>query len=269
MKGYDRHQIETGGIALTGWLQPGPGPVVVMQHGLCGDALQPAEVFPSGQGFRHAVLDCRGHGSSPHGDLDELSLATFSDDVAAMITRLNLRPVAVGGISMGAAIALRLAVWRPELVRALILVRPAWVIDKAPANMAPNAEVGACLAAGQGADAFLASATARHLAAAAPDNLASLKGFFDRSPRDVTAALLTRISADGPGVSRQDLAGLAIPVLILATEADEIHPVAHGRALAAMIPGAELVIVPPKAFDRAAHVAAIQREILSFLKGLA
>jgi pimeloyl-ACP methyl ester carboxylesterase len=263
---YEAHQVASAAGPLTAQIGMGRGPLVVFQHGLCGDAAQPAEVFPTGQGFRHAVLNCRGHGDSPLGPTKDLSIATFADDVARMITGLPTPPVAVGGISMGAAIALRLAVQRPDLVPALILSRPAWVTDPAPANMQPNAVVGAML--DQGLAAFEATQTARDLAALAPDNLASLRGFFARQPLMDTAALLTRISADGPGVTEAEPSALRLPVLILGTEQDLIHPMAHATHLARLIPGATLIEIPPKGQNRAAHVAAMQTAILGFLKGL-
>jgi pimeloyl-ACP methyl ester carboxylesterase len=82
---------------------------------------------------------------------------------------------------MGAAIASRLAVIRPDLVRALVLVRPAWVANDAPAKMVPNAEVGALLAqrpADTARAIFAQSATARRLAREAPDNLAIADGLL-------------------------------------------------------------------------------------------
>lgn len=257
MKGYVRHR--SGAL-----VHEGAGPVVLFQHGLCGDAGQPAEVFPAGAGFRHAVLNCRGHGGAALGSVADLSIATFASDVGQVAAAL--RPVAVGGISMGAAIALRLAVTAPALVPALILVRPAWVVQDAPANMAPNAEAGRLLPLGLAA--FDASPVAQMLARVAPDNLASLRGFFARHPLDATGALLTAIAADGPGVTEADLATLRMPVLVLASAQDFIHPLDHARRLAALIPGATFVQVPPKGLDRAAHVAATQTSILSFLKGL-
>ena len=247
----------------------GQGPLVVLQHGLCGDASQPLEVMPPG--YTHACLNCRGHGDSPApstrtGDLNALTIAHFTDDLAQMIDMLPAKPVAVGGISMGAAMALRLAVTRPDLVAALILSRPAWVTGRAPANMAPNALAGQMLA--QGVTAFNATDTARHLALTAPDNLTTLRRFFTREPLPMTAALLTRISADGPGVTEHDLAALTIPTLILGTPDDAIHPIAHARTLAALIPGAQLHELPPKGRDKPAHIAACQDAISTFLKGL-
>ena len=88
----------------------------------------------------------RGHGDSPLGPPDHVSISQFTDDLTGFITAKALGTCPVVGISMGAAIALRLAVLRPDLVRALVLARPAWVCDAAPGTMAPNAEVGAALA---------------------------------------------------------------------------------------------------------------------------
>ncbi len=244
----------------------GAGPIVVLQHGLCGDIGQPLEVFPDGQGFAHAALNCRGHGGSPAGDLNALTIAHFTDDLAQMIDLLPARPIAVGGISMGAAMALRLAVTRPDLVSALILSRPAWVTEGAPETMQPNALAGQMLE--HGLSAFEATGTAQRLAVVAPDNLTSLRGFFTRGSQDVTAALLTRIAADGPGVTPEDLAALRVPTLIMCCDEDYIHPKDYAEALARLIHGARLVELPPKGRDKPAHVAACQTAILAFLKGL-
>ncbi|PRH88805.1 alpha/beta hydrolase [Labrys okinawensis] len=246
----------------------GSGMPVVLQHGLCGDAAQPAEIFPFELPARCLTLECRGHGGSDAGDTGLLSIATFTDDLAAWLDSLALGPVVFGGISMGAAIALRLAVARPDLVRALVLARPAWVAEAAPANMEPNAFVGTLLARHDAEEAralFEASDTARDLAANAPDNLASLRGFFTREPKAVTAALLARISADGPGVSRADIAALGVPTLVVGTQVDAIHPLAHAETLAALIPGARLARITPKALDKPRYVQDFRAALAQFL----
>jgi pimeloyl-ACP methyl ester carboxylesterase len=248
----------------------GDGPAMVFQHGLCGDAGQPAQVFPD-IGWQRLTLECRGHGASDAGPLNRLSIASFTDDLAAMITARRLRRPVVGGISMGAAMALRLAVTRPDLVGALVLARPAWGVDAAPVNMQPNALVGQLLAdhpADKARAVFEASEMAAHLTATAPDNLASLRGFFARQPIAVTSALLTRISADGPGVTAADLAALRLPVLVIGHERDHVHPLALAEALAAMIPGAQLATITPKATNPLAYRAEFQAALAQFLKGL-
>ena len=242
------------------------GPTLVFQHGLCGDARQVAEAMAGLAPQRWTALECLGHGGSDAGNAP--SIAGFADDVAALIETLP-GPVVLGGISMGSAIATRLAVTRPDLVRALVLVRPAWVADAAPANMAPNAEVGALLARLPAAEArrvFAASPTAQRLAAEAPDNLASLMGFFDRAPQGQTARLLTMISADGPGITAVDLAALRLAVLVCATTEDAIHPAAHAEQLAGLIPGARLAHLPPKGRDKPTHMAALTAALTRFLK---
>ncbi len=248
----------------------GSGLPVLFQHGLCGDAAQPAEVFPRDGRFRRLTLEARGHGASDAGDPAAFSIATFTTDIIALIERHGLGPLVVGGISMGAAIALRLAVIRPDLVRGLIIARPAWGMEAAPANMRPNAEVGALLRQYPAAEAlarFESSATARSLAVEAPDNRASLKGFFSRQPQDVTAALLSAISADGPGVTPAQLRSLAIPTLVIGHEQDAIHPLALAGELAHLIPGARLRRITPKSEDRSRYVSDFRLALTEFLEG--
>ena len=247
----------------------GEGKPMLFQHGLCGAAGQPAEVFPALAGWQCLTLECRGHGKSEAGPLDALSIATFADDLAALIEAKGLAPCVIGGISMGAAISLRLAVKRPELVRALVLARPAWLTEAAPENLQPNIVVGELLQRFGPAEAlarFGASPMAQRLSVEAPDNLASLRGFFAREPIAVTAALLTKISRDGVGVSMDELGRLGVPTLVIGTARDLMHPLAMARELAATIPGARLAEIAPKATDRAAYVREFKAALAAFLE---
>lgn len=248
-------------------VEGGHGRPMLFQHGLCGDARQPADVFPL-DAFRCLTVECRGHGGSEAGDPTAFGLATFTDDVARVLDERKAGPLPVGGISMGAAIALRLAVVRPDLVSALVVARPAWVTAAAPDTMRPNAEVGALLAGHAAPEAralFERSETAARLAADGPDNLASLRGFFGRAPREVTAALLTRVSADGPGVSDGQVSGLRVPTLVIGHRRDVIHPLATAQALAALIPGARLAVIPAKADDPDGYRTAFRASLRTFL----
>jgi pimeloyl-ACP methyl ester carboxylesterase len=242
------------------------GQPIYFQHGLCGSAAQTIEAFPEDPRFRLHTLECRGHGASPPGDHKSFSINIFANDVAESV---EAGPVILGGISMGAAIALNLAVHKPHLVKALVLARPAWVTDNTPENMRPNAEIGAVLANYPPEVAktkFLASPTAHHLAKTAPDNLASLLNFFIREPIAVTSALLTKISADGPGVTEEQVRTLSIPTLIIATEQDAIHPMAHAQKLHALIPNSHLVEITPKGVDKAAYVTEFRSTLLRFFE---
>lgn len=243
-------------------------PAFLFQHGLCGSEEQIAEVFPPALTRRRLTLECRGHGGSEPGDPSAYSIATFAGDIAAAAAWRGVESAVVGGISMGAAIALRLAVTRPELVKALVLARPAWVTEAAPDSLAPNAVVGELLAhhpPEQAKTMFQAAPLRERLAREAPDNLASLESFFGREPIRVTSALLRAIAADGPGVTPEEVAAISVPTLVIGHERDVIHPLAHARALAGMIPGARLVEITPKALDKTRYLQEFRAALLAFL----
>jgi pimeloyl-ACP methyl ester carboxylesterase len=265
----ERCQLPRGDLTLAYYDAVRGRVPVVLQHGLCGGAQQTAEAFPDDANLRLLTLECRGHGTSPQPSPRDISIECFADDVAALIESQGFAPVILGGISMGAAIALRIAVRRPELVRALILARPAWVTEAAPANMRPNAEVGELLASHgceSGREIFEKSATARRLAAEAPDNLASLLGFFAREPQAVTAELLRRISADGPGVTEDQVRAINTPALVIGHEADAIHPIAHARSLAGLLTRSEFVEITPKSVSREAYVKDMHAAMAEFIE---
>ena len=258
------------GATLQGF-DTGEGMPLLFQHGLGGNAAQVAENVPDLPGIRRLTLECRAQGSSEAGPTRPFSLGLFADDVLAFCDSRGVPRFVAGGISMGAALALRLAVRHPERVRALILARPAWTCDAAPTNMRPYAAVASALRVAPPAEAkamFLRSPLADTLAREAPDNLASLLGFFERPDAGLTADLLDDIARDGPGVSRAEVAALHLPTLVIGHGIDHAHPLAMAQDLARIIPGAELVEIPPKATDKAAHVAAFRAAVTRFLQSL-
>lgn len=262
-----RFSLQHDGLSLAAYDSGGSGLPVVFQHGLCGDIAQVAEAFPDDSSLRLIGLECRGHGASEAGTA--FSIALFADDVIALVERAGV-PVVLAGISMGAAISSRIAVRRPDLVRGLVLARPAWVADAGPDNIRPNAEIGALLSRLPPDEAraeFTTGETHALLAREAPDNLKSLLGFFDREPIAVTAGLLNAISADSPGITEDELGRLALPVSVLATRQDYIHPLAHAERLARLIPGATLTVITPKGADKSAYLADFQAALRAFLKG--
>ena len=98
----------------------GTGRPFLFLHGLCGDALQPLELFPDDAGWQCHALESRGHGGSDIGDMKELSIRRLTEDATAYLESLDCGPAVIGGVSMGAAIALRLTADRPELAAGLV-----------------------------------------------------------------------------------------------------------------------------------------------------
>jgi pimeloyl-ACP methyl ester carboxylesterase len=259
--------LERGG-ALLKIFDRGQGPAVVFQHGLGGDEAQVAQTFPGSLPCRRLTLECRGHGRSSLGGKRPFSFAMFADDIVVAAEQAGIERFVAGGISMGAGLALRLAIRHPDRVSGLLLVRPAWAFSAAPENLAPIAEVARLVRSHPLAEAranFERSQTAVRLKVEAPDNLNSLLGYFDRPDILRFAEVLEDISSDGPGVSEQDAAALAIPTLVIGNALDAIHPLPMAQALAAAIPGAAFRIVTPKASDKNRHFAEVQAAIAAFL----
>jgi pimeloyl-ACP methyl ester carboxylesterase len=251
----------------------GDGRTCLFLHGLCGAASQPAEVFPSDTGWRCLTLESRGHGESECGDFADLSIRRFAMDVASFAASLDGPPPVVGGISMGAAIALRLAAMSPEMWSGLILARPAWVAEDAPETLAAHRQIATLLAAhltehdsNAARQRFEGTELAKAIARESPDNLASLLGFFDRQPRDQTQALLAAIGHDGPGVGRHEIATLDMPTLIIGTSHDTVHPLAMARELASLVPRSRLAEITSKSENPGAYVTEFSQALRQFLK---
>jgi 3-oxoadipate enol-lactonase len=97
----------------------GEGPPVLLVHaGICDSRMWDPqwEIFP--RAHRVARYDLRGFGRSP------LAPGRYSPpaELIALLDELALGPVALVGASMGGGISLQVAVARPDLVSALVLV---------------------------------------------------------------------------------------------------------------------------------------------------
>ena len=256
-------EIMRDGVRLAG-VDVGQGPPVIFQHGLTGDRNQVAEHFPEGR-FRRLTLECRAHGKSEAGDPVHFSIPKFAEDVLAFADSRGVENFAVGGISMGAAIALRLAVIAPKRVNKLILARPAWAWNSAPENMRDFITAASYVRCGD-RKFFLETEISYRLLDEAPDNHASFLKLFDRNDSITTAELISRIAASGPDVSPADVLRIKNPTLIFANGLDLVHPMSLAKLLHEQIHGSQFIELPPKTTDRTAHVAAFRAAVTEFLE---
>ena len=257
---------------LVHYVDEGNGTPVLWQHGLGAAQTQVAEVFPESLQLRRITMECRGHGDSELGALEGLSIRQFADDAVALLNHLGVRRAVVGGISLGAAIAQRLAVLYPERVSALIIARPAWVSGSAPENLRIYLDVAELLAqygSERGLERLQATERYRLVMRESPDNAASMRSFFHRDNAASTVVLLSRIPAQGPGVTREQISRLALPTLVIANEGDHVHSIAMATAVAELIPGAKLTIIPSKNSNRDAYVEAFKAALEEFLPTVA
>jgi pimeloyl-ACP methyl ester carboxylesterase len=272
MAGFQRDGIDFH------YLDTGQGVQFVFQHGLGGDVRQPAGLFAPPRGVRLLCLDARAHGlTQPLGDLSDLTFDVFGDDLVAWLDHLGLRRAIVGGISMGAGVALNVAVRYPERVAGLVLSRPAWLDSPMPPeNVARYAAIARLLrkvgAAGDWDQAlrralaeFEATDDYRSLLASSPDTAQSLRGQLTNERAVDAVARLERLPADRPLADWRAAAAIRVPALVLAHRQDPIHRFAFGEALARAIPGARLVELTPKSLARECHAVEIQGCLEAFL----
>ena len=100
----------------------GEGPPVVLAHGFAGSARNWRPQVRALRGrYRVVTYDARGHARSPApDDPSAYTREALVGDLAAVVAAAGA-PAVVGGLSMGAAVALALALQQPAGVRALVL----------------------------------------------------------------------------------------------------------------------------------------------------
>jgi pimeloyl-ACP methyl ester carboxylesterase len=234
----------------------GSGPPLLLVAGFAVDA---SGWRPQVEGLRghHTVVtyDHRGIGGARPA-APGLRIADLADDARTLLADLGATPAVVVGASMGAAVALELALTHPHAVRGLVLLTPAverdarleavlrsWCVDDAPTA---DSRIRAMLPWLLGRE-HLAHAGRREAAAAA------LRVMAARTP---AAAL--RAHADALvawlGTRTDDLARIVAPALVVAGEDDVLTPRAHAEALARRLPGARLEVLAG-----AGHALGIER----------
>jgi len=254
------------GIAFS-YLDAGEGEPLVLQHGLGGDASQPAGLYASGG--RLVCLECRGHGeTTPLGPAEKLSFETFAGDLLALADALGLSTFVLGGVSMGAGVALRFAAEHPDRVRGLILIRPAWLDGPSPPNLALLAQAGDLLiehGPERGREIMRSSAAFAALRRESEANATSLLGQFDRPHARERAEVLRRMPADCPLGTTHDWESFDMPAVVIGNALDPQHPLRFATAIAEALPRARAHEVTPKAVDDAAHRREIAALVDAFL----
>jgi len=246
----------------------GQGPVVVLAHGFAGSARnfgpQARALRPR---FRVVRYDARGHArSEAPDDPSAYTPETFADDLGRV---LDPGSAVVGGLSMGAATALRFALASPDRVRALVLAAfPAGA--SAARGIAAQATAFADAIERDGLDAagerFAWGPTSGLDAGAAR---LVRQGFLEHPPHGLVHTLRGVLSKH-PSVEEliPRLDALAMPVLVIVGDRDRgsLEP---SRALAAALPAAQLVVVPGAGhIVNLAQPAAFNAALTTFLDAL-
>lgn len=245
-------------------------PPIVLLHGLGASAFQWQFAVEPLRATRSVVLvDLPGHGKSalPE-DLDQINFDGFCDIIIVLIEALNLPQVDVCGISMGSALAMKVATRAPSLVRSVLAIRPAWLDIASPTNLSIIARIGALLEADgvNGAKASLADDPEyRFINDEAPLAAASLMQAINRENAVAYAPVLRAMVADAPFERLADLRSLSKPVLVAACHADALHPMNTAKIIANSVRHATFEILPPRYLEPAEHQEALLKAMQQFL----
>lgn len=244
----------------------GAGDPVLLVHGLGSSTLDwEAQVAVLARHQRVITFDVRGHGRSAK-PKQRYSVALFAEDTAALIRALDLGPMHVVGISMGGMIAFQLAVTAPELVRSLVIVNsgPAMPVTTVSQRMMIWTRVAIVRLRGM---RKMGTVLADRLLPKA-EHAALRAQFVERWAANEPRAYLSALHGLLNWTVMEHLKDIRCPTLILSGDLD-YTPIAVKQAYTAMIPGAELVVIPD-----ARHMMPVERPepfneaLLSFLARL-
>lgn len=201
-------------------------------------------------GYQAVALDNRGHGESDKPKIPgAYAVETMAQDVAALISHLNLKRPFLFGYSMGARIALSLLMQRPDIASAAVIGGAGAGVLKPlnPDSIARMMEAFATDDPGSISDVF-----ARRF-----------RLFADRQKGDIKALAQCYREVLLP-LSEGELHKIEVPVLVAAGDQDD-H-ITDPQRLADLLPKGQFVSIPDKDHMTVIADPRYKAAILSFLK---
>lgn len=255
-----------------GYDDDGAGLPVVFLHGFLLDrTLWTHQRLALMSRVRCIVPDLRGCGdSSVHGPY---SMDQYADDVIELLNWLEIDRAVICGLSMGGYVAM--AMWRrhPERIAGLVLCDTRATAESAAAREERTRRIA--LAEAEGAPAVaerqlpgLVGKTSRERS---PEVVAGLYAMMARQPVEGIVGALQAMR-DRPD-SRQTLASITVPTLVIVGEEDVLTPVAEAQAMVDLLPTATAPRL--ERIPLAGHASCVERPaavsfaIAEFLSSLA
>jgi pimeloyl-ACP methyl ester carboxylesterase len=248
------YTIERDGVRLA-VADTGEGPAVVLLHGLTATRryVVMGSTALERSGHRVIAYDARGHGaSSPAPRPDAYGYEDLGLDLDAVLDGAGVDSAVLAGASMGAHTLLWLALRRPDRVRGLVVITPAYEGDGAgqedPDRLARWDALSDGLRTG-GIDGFIAAYGEPNVPEQWRETVLKVirQRLAQHEHPDALADALRAVPRSRPFGKLDDLTEISVPTAVVASddEADPGHPRAVGEAYAAAIPGSELVTDEP------------------------
>jgi YbgC/YbaW family acyl-CoA thioester hydrolase len=222
----------------------GQGPAILFIHGFPLDHSIWEHQLAHLEGWTRIAPDLRGMGQSDAPDLG-YSMATYADDLLALLSSLGVDRVVLCGLSMGGYVAFEIIRRARARVRGLILMDTRAEADSAETRRARDAS--SAQAREGGSVAIAAAMLPRMLAESAatehPALVDRVRRMMEATP---VAGILGAISTmrDRPDSTPMLPALGDLPSLVVVGEEDRMTPPALSHAIADQIPGSRIVVVP-------------------------
>ncbi len=247
-----------------GYAEYGSGQrAIVLIHGLLMDRRMYSKLAPTlaARGHRVIAVDMLGHGTSeqPYA-MTEYSMPQFGRDVIALLDHLELAEAVVGGTSLGANVALEVAVAAPARVRALVLEMP--VLENAlPAAAGAFVPLALSLRISKRIMGAVAGLTRR-----IPRTSLLVDTLIDFVRRDPAAsqAVLDGLLFGRVAPPIEERRALIQPTLVIGHESDPIHPFSDADRTARELAHARLVTASSM-LEWRLRPDRLDRELLDFL----
>ena len=243
------------------------GKTFVFLHGL-GSSHQQFDFIRSvvPEGVNLLMVDFPGHGVNVTKMDPAPSFDGFTKLLCAVCDHLGIQRATFVGLSMGAALSLRCATQRSDLVSQMILIRPSWLASTCPPHLSLIDRCGTWLTGNDSAKAvrFLESdAEYCEMQQDVPRAAASVRGLFNRPYATEHASTLRAMYHDRPFATLSDLRNISAPATVIGTHADQLHPIAIANATANALPAANLQVLPPRYLRPDDHARALIDIILN------
>jgi pimeloyl-ACP methyl ester carboxylesterase len=240
------------GAVEIAYLDEGEGEPILLVHGFASSK-NVNWVYPTWvselkkNGRRVIALDNRGHGdSSKLYDAEQYRIGTMAGDVAALMDHLRVERADIMGYSLGARITAWLAQSQPQRLRSAIF-----------------GGLGMGLIEGGGPGETVAKALEAPSLEDVTDPVGrTFRAFADQTRSD-RRALAACLRGSRRTITRDEAAGIKVPVLIAVGTKDEIA--GSAAELAKIIAGAKVLDIPNRDHMRAVGDKVYKTGVLDFL----
>ena len=246
----------------------GAGDAIVFQHGLGAHLGQAQGLFGPVEGFQLITMDCPGHGKTAVEGHPLPSFQVYADLLLGLLDKLRVESAIFGGISMGSGISLNIALRYPEIVRGLVLVRPAWLDQGCPANLEILLDAARFVHTPGGQERFESVPEFQQMKQNLPNAARSVLGQFSREQGEDTPIILNRMVRDKPFEKLEDLEQLDLPCLIIGNEDDPLHPWEMAELIHKYIAGSRLEKVTSRYIADEAHRKEVRQLVVDFVNDI-